>query len=1036
MPDQIQDQYDHLAVNTMMGLFAELNHAWMSIDNALYLWDYTQINPELVGFEDSQNAITAVKFIVPRAGVFTKAITHLLVVATTVEILLIGVSASQGPSGAKTVTLYSTGMSLSTKGVDVRLIEGSSANGRIFFTGGGDNDVFELTYQQEEKWFASRCAKVNHTSPGYVALMPWSPKSSEHVKDIVVDDTRNLLYTLSSESTIRIFHMDTPTTLTQVVVKSRNEILRDISHMISQTPLLSNTMSIVSINTIPAKEAAKLHLMAVTSTGCRLFLSATRGYGYLAGKGEAPTSMQVQHIKFPPKELQQGQSSPSYQAGDQPINTMSRALENSRLGLRYPPGLFLCVLSRPSRPDIDVMFLSAPDTGRIAAQAREVTAQATKYYEQGFWMAVNGRVEDISLATKPFAASSTPQGFGNELAIQFDEVSTEFAILTNSGVQMVRRRRLVDIFAAVLRDGGGDEGIEGEMKRFIRTYGRAEVTAAALAVACGQGAELSSSSARVVKVADPAIKEAARKVFVEHGGRPSINENAVADNTVQAIDHVRPSARHEGLALYISRIVRSLWRAPVVSQVSLPGGAISIISTIAPSKLKMVQDDLAELEEFLEKNSTFIEGLSGPEGLQRVASKQEEIALQGEHQALYSLKTLNKNIVEGISFVSMLFEERVDELWVSLDDTTRQRLRDLTYQTLFSANEGKDLGKVLVKAIVNRNIANGSNVDTVADALRRKCKSFCSADDVLIFKAQEQLKRASELGANTDQGRNVLNESLRLFDQVAASLSPENLETTVQQYVSLHFYAGAIQLALKVAQEIDRGNRALVWVNENKPLNDGRVALYERRKRCYDLVHGILSRVDQASRQQPEVTDGRYSVIATKRQEAYEVVNLSHDELFQYDLYDWYLSQGWDDRILAVESEYVVLYLQQKSISTVEHADLLCRYYAHKFRFHEAASVQLQLAKSDFPLSLKRRIEYLSQARANAAVDTKGIRRQVRQVLLHEVSELLEIANIQDDILQKLKGDPRIAPDRRPQVISALDGQILCLTEVCYRLNS
>jgi len=81
-------------------------------------------------------------------------------------------------------------------------------------------------------------------------------------------------------------------------------------------------------------------------------------------------------------------------------------------------------------------------------------------------------------------------------------------------------------------------------------------------------------------------------------------------------------------------------------------------------------------------------------------------------------------------------------------------------------------------------------VETVAEALRRKCGSFCSSDDVVIFKAQENLKKAADMGANAERGRILLNDSLRLFEQVAKSLSYENLTSTVDRYIELEFYAG------------------------------------------------------------------------------------------------------------------------------------------------------------------------------------------------------------------------------------------------------
>lgn len=147
-------------------------------------------------------------------------------------------------------------------------------------------------------------------------------------------------------------------------------------------------------------------------------------------------------------------------------------------------------------------------------------------------------------------------------------------------------------------------------------------------------------------------------------------------------------------------------------------------------------------------------------------------------------------------------------------------------------------------------------------------------------------------------------------------------------------------------------------------------------------------------------------------------------------MYDWYLENGWSDRLLSVRSNYVVSYLQRKAKQSVDHADLLWRYYAQREQYHEAAAVQLQLAKSDFQLSLEKRIEYLSKAKANASTFTYGVNRQTRQILLHEITELLDIANIQDDLFQRLKQERRLTGERREQVLKHLNGQVLSLTEV------
>ena len=826
IPDRIFEQYNKAQVSTMMGLFAQFNHAWVAIDNALYLWDYTHPNPELISFEEQPNTINAVQLVIPRAGVFVPSIVRLLVVATTAEIILIGLSAQQTSTGGYIIALYSLRMSVPVKGLEVNVIEGSGDTGRIFFCGRASHDVFEFTYQQEEKWFQNRCSKINHTTPPYSTFTPtmlFGQKSpQEVVVQMVVDDSRKLLYTLSSRSTIRTFHMKSNDALDLVITKPFGQTLSHVGHMTTQSELISPSTAIVSISAVSSQEATKVHLVAVTSTGCRLFMSATSSFGWYSSSSNAPSSMQVQHVKFPPGNLAPQQSQPSNSTQVAPYSnttttiTNSKALVSTRTTFRYAPGYFLNFVVKDPQSGTDLLFLSGPDAARIAHP--QDPSRVSRYAELGLWLSLGSRAEDVGLVSAPFAAALSPTGFGNELAVQFDKPGCEIAILTNTGVHTLRRRRLVDIFAAALRIGGGEEGLEGEVKKFIRQYGRAETASTALAVACGQALDVTSDS-RLSRIQDPEVLEYARKAFIEFGGKPQFNENSLLDQSLPAIDLVRPSPRHEGLALYISRLVRSIWRAPIAVERFTPAGGLTIMSSVSMSKLQGISQDLSKLKEFLDTNKSFIEGLAGPEALGNVNTKQEEVSLQAEHRALHALVLLIRSIIEGIAFVLVLYDEQIEEIILSLQADTRQQIRNLSYEGLFTTENGKTLAKALVKAIVNRNIAKGSNVETVAEALRRRCGSFCSSEDVMIFKAQEFVKRASEAGSANDVSRDYLNESLRLFKQVAVNLSMDQLLWIVEQYMALEFFAGAIQLCLNKAQEADQGNRALTWIQDGRPEN-------------------------------------------------------------------------------------------------------------------------------------------------------------------------------------------------------------------------
>lgn len=825
IPDRIFEQYNRAQVSTIMGLLADFNHAWVAIDNALYLWDYTHPSPDLVSFEDASHTITAVRLVVPRAGVFVPSIIRLLVVATTADIMLVGMSAQTAAHGGKTVALYSLKMSTPVKGLDVDVIEGSDATGRIFFSGRASDDVYEFTYQQAEKWFANRCAKVNHTAKGYSTFTPGllfgQKTQQEVVVQMVMDDSRRLLYTLSSRSTIRTFFMRSNTALDPVISKPLGQTLSNIGHITSQTDLLSPSIRIVSISAIAAQEASKTNLVASTSTGCRIFMSATSAYGSSPSSSSAPTSMQVQHVKFPPagnsspQLNQNSQSSQSTQyANTSAMNTSSRALVPTRTAVRYAPGYFFTFVVKDQQTGTDFLFISGPDTGRIAQPQEQ--QPPVKYPELALWLNLGSRAEDVGLASGEFSASSSPVGFANELAVQFDNPTSEIAVLTNTGVHVLRRRRLVDIFAAALRVGGGAEGIEGEVNKFVRRYGRGEVASTALAVACGQAFDVTTDS-RLARISDPEVLDLARKCFIEYGGKPFFNENSRLDRSKPAIDSVQLSPRHEGVARYISRLLRSVWKAPILTEHLTPAGGFMVASAVHMSKLQDISQDLTKLKDFVNANRSFIEGLAGPEALGDIRTKNDEIALLGEHRALHALVVLIDRAIEGIAFVLVLFDEKIEETILSLANENRQQVRNLTYEGLCTTELGKALAKDLVKAIVNRNILSGSNVETVAEALRRRCGSFCSADDVVIFKAQEYVKRGAEAGADSDVCRDYLNESLRLFKQVAASMSMEQLDWAIGQYVPLQFYAGAIQLCLVKARESDRANRALAWIQEGRP---------------------------------------------------------------------------------------------------------------------------------------------------------------------------------------------------------------------------
>ena len=1048
LPTRLLDQANNSGMGMMIGIFPPLSHAWAALDNCLYLWDYTIPNPDLVGWEDNSFPITAVNLVPPREGVFVKDIEHMIVVTTSAEMILLGVAAQKGANGAQTIALYTTRMSIQVRGLSVDHVV-ATKKGRIFFVGSTSDDILEFQYQQDEGWFRGRTSRICHTRSQF-SIMQGNVKAvgqyfgtqqtKKRINQVVIDDSRMLLYSLNSDSEIGVWLIRNE--LVRSISRPLRSLLHNAAYFTTPTDLLRDKANIASLSVIPTTESMRVGLVATTDTGCRLYLSILQGY-YQASAQYPPQNMSILHIRFPPKDpnamaagaspSQQGQTSMTpYGNPSSNVDVSSRLLTVTNKGYRLPPGYFMAFMVDASGPVKTKVFCSAPDSARL--KNKDNTSQLSqRFAEFGMFVDVPGEFFQVmDTAIGEHGATGRPLGFGNELATQFDEPTAEIAVVTSTTIQTVRRRRLVDIFATMMRYGSSnEEGREGDIKRFYRTYGLSETAATSLAVACGQGMDVSSDS-RLTSITDPEVLEGARKVFIEHGGSAVFNANALPDNTASQVDLVQPSPRHAGMVLYISRLVRSVWKARIITEVVTPAQAPTITSTINLEKLRNTQRDLNRLSEFLEKNRSFIEGLNDHQTLGRAASRQDEIANQGEHRAMHSTKELVSRIIEGISFVVVLFDNSTADILAALGEDSRQKAKELTYESLFVSSSGRELAKELVKAIVNRNIASGSNVDTVAEQLRRRCGSFCSADDVVIFKAQEQVKRASEAGSQTETGRVLLNESQRLFQKVAGSLSTEHLHWAIVQYVQMAFFAGAIQLCLVVANDKDRAKRALGWYKDGMPDNDPRRGAFEARKGCYDLIFSTIQALDEQTANAPETMDGQYTVAAKRRNEAYDVVNSSEDAIFQICLYDWYVDIGEADRLLNIDTHHVVEYLKRRSQQDRPHADMLWRYYAHNNDYLQAASVQLDLARGFFVLTLEERIEYLSRARTNASTRQTALMdsRQSKQQLLREVSDLLDVANIQDDIYQRMKSEPRLTGERREQVLQSLNGPILPIDEL------
>ncbi|KAJ2812180.1 hypothetical protein H4S07_001573, partial [Coemansia furcata] len=148
LPDPLFEQYDLLECRCFMGLFPKIKRAWITVDHGLFLWN-SEDESDFYSFDNQGQIIISVVLVRPKPGVFVDTIKHVLVVATPLEVFLLGV----GYDGGKLTGMRGSGsggeVTLSADGVAMTSMCRTS-DGRVFMSG-NDGALYEFAYQSENK---------------------------------------------------------------------------------------------------------------------------------------------------------------------------------------------------------------------------------------------------------------------------------------------------------------------------------------------------------------------------------------------------------------------------------------------------------------------------------------------------------------------------------------------------------------------------------------------------------------------------------------------------------------------------------------------------------------------------------------------------------------------------------------------------------------------------------------------------------------------------------------------------------------------
>ncbi|XP_072272710.1 nuclear pore complex protein Nup155 [Pyxicephalus adspersus] len=905
LPPELVEQFGHMQCNCMMGVFPEISRAWLTIDSDIFMWNYED-GGDVAYFDGLSETILSVGLVRPKEGIFQPHIRYLLVVATPVDIVILGLSFASMQTGSLNDSI-SVGMqllpdplySIPTDNTFLLSIT-STNNGRIFLSG-KDGCLYEVAYQAEAGWFSPRCRKINHSKSTLSFLVPtvlqFTFSEDDPIVQIAIDNSRNILYTRSEKGVLQVYDLGQDgNAMSRVASLSQNSIVSAAGN-IGRTIDRSVFKPIVQIAVIEKSESVNCHLVAVTHAGVRLYFTT----GPFKQPATRPSTLALVHVRLPP-----GFSASS---NVEKPSKVHKAL--------YTNGVLLMAASE--NEDHDILWCINHDSFPFQKPLMEI--QVTIPVDGHSWALSSideGQVEKI---TTPLNKDIIPVTDSPVIIRQHMVSAKKFVLLSAKGSHIFHKLRPVDQLRHLLVANGGGDG--EEIERFFKLHQEDQACASCLILAC-------SSSA-----SDREVSSWATRAFFRYGGESQM----LMQSSLPAPSNVGPifgspvpvgspmhlstpmpnpsflgtpqqgiyppavstplytlgtptqqsaaplagimgpevifSGKHNGICIYFSRIMNNIWDGSVAVEKTFKVGnrdVIAIDSSVSPQILESVHQELKGLLEFLDRNSQFAAGSLGNPSFGTPVNIQQRLVGLGRHDmgssqqvqqelqrkyhneaqlaekiSLQGIHQLVKKTCQALALWKLLCEHQFSYIAAELQKELQEQLKITTFKDLVIRD--KELIGALIASLINCYIRDNAAVDGISSHLQDVCPLLYSPDDAICSKANELLQRSRQAPNKYDKER-MLRESLREYQKISQQV---DLVNVCAQYRQVRFYEGVVELCLTAAEKKDPQGLGLHFHKNGEPEEDSAgLQAYQERLNCYKCITDTLQELVNQSKAAPQ----------------------------------------------------------------------------------------------------------------------------------------------------------------------------------------
>ncbi|XP_071953322.1 nuclear pore complex protein Nup155-like [Antedon mediterranea] len=1086
LPPDLAEQFQHMKCNCGMGVFPTISRAWLSIDSDIYVWNYED-GGDLAYFDGLNETILSAGLVKPKPGIFKPHIKFLLVVTTPVKIALLGVSFTKPQQGEFIDNYYGEAemhllpdplFSIPTDNVYMLSIVGT-ASGRIFLAG-KDGCIYEVVYQAHDGWFSRKCYKVNHSKTSLSFLIPsiLSFSDEDPIVQISIDDSRHILYTLSECSNLCVYDLGADCSTMSLISRVYLNTLIKEARAIAQSIDHSHFKKIVHISALTQKDSRMLHVVAVTHTGVRLYMTTNVFAANRSVSDSRPCMLKLLHVRLPP-----GFTSNSNQ---RPDNVHAA---------HFSQGTVLLCASETE--DSDVLWCISPDAFPFEQKLMETYVKLP--IDSHAWVIAEMKGESLTKVKRP---SIIDPILDPPLVVrQHRQLPTRFVVLSAHGSYLVNKLRPVDQLRQLMVTNGGPDN--NMVQSFFKLHMVDQACASCLILACSRIAQ------------DQQVSEWAAQAFFRYGGEPKakgmldtarptgIGPSFTSTTPVsgqgmlQASNIATPAAgmhpglastplntdyqrspayqgtasgdlhpdiefsgKFKGLYLYFSRLLSPIWDGKIVHEARLSkrkDAKIVFYSSQDSTDLSWFLAECLSLNTFLDKHSQFSDisqsiqdqtpGLGRADSVLGLQSKQEQrsllvFAVNAEKRALQDLEQLVKRSCEVLALWKLLCDHQFHIVASHLIMDAQERISKMTFNDLVV--NGKEMCSSMISALISCYIGDNTTTDAISQKLRDVCPTLYTVDDAICSKATEMLSAALECETKSNKDQ-LLRDSLQYFKQISHAL---NLVSICADFHKAHFYNGVIDLCLAAATKRDPQNLALHYYKNGQPaeLKKGMDA-FVKRLECYKCITDIFESLLNASQALAESPlpsrPGPAPTVDTKKltrdeaafyfEDMLQRALKSDDELFHVALYDWFVARGLTDRLLQINSSFVEPYIKRAANhnpDNLEMLDLLWKYHEKTNNYAAAARILAKLAdRHSTDLTLQQRIEYTSRAIMCAKSSNLITSTATDGEFLHELEEKMEVARLQLQVFEAISQFPGQDP-RVQEALSQLSAQLMDITKL------